>query len=72
MIVSDNNIINIYFICGVHLFYCSMFTTRKTQRGNLEVENMQNALEKVLSEAMSIRESALAYHVKQSTLARRV
>ena len=65
MIVSDSNIINIYFMCGVYFFHCSMSTTRKTQRGNWEVENMQNGLEKVLSNAMSIRESALAYDVKK-------
>ena len=49
-----------------------MSTTRKTQKGHWEVENMQNTLKKVLSKAMSIRESALAYDVKKSTLARGV
>ena len=42
-----------------------MSATRKTQRGNLQVEHMKNALEKVLSEAMSIRESALACDLKK-------
>lgn len=44
---------------------------RKTQRGSWDENKMENAIAKVLSQELSIREAAAQFNVPKSTLARR-